>query len=396
MTGKVFVHVGPPKTGSTYLQQVIDLNAEVFAGSGVCVPDRGAQSHVMAALDVMGKWSAEQAKARGRWQGVVDELAAWSGSSAVVSCELLADANARAVDRIVSSLAPAEVHVVYMARDLSKLVPGMWQTLMRNTIDVPWSTYLASVRGDARAPRRFGRRFWRQMDPRFALARWERRVPRDHIHVVTVPPSGSDPALLWSRFCRVIGIDPAACSLDVRRSNESLGSAEAELLRRINTTVAGRITRTEYDRWVKRFVARRVLEQREGVRRIALPEREHGWVRPRAEEICEFLEVHGYDLVGDTGDLLPAPVPASAYAPDDTDVEEVLDAAVDVIAGLVRKAAREGRGGVRGGPDAPGRGAGPRLRLPGVGTGLRVSPVARARAVLGRRSVLPARWRSRR
>jgi hypothetical protein len=386
MTGKVFVHVGPPKTGSTYLQQVIDLNAAVFAERGICVPDRGARSHVMAALDVLGKWSAEQAGARGRWKGLVDELAAWSGPAAVVTCELLADANTRTVDRVVSSLEPAEVHVVYMARDLSRLVPGMWQTLMRNTIDVPWGTYLASVRGDARAPRRFGRRFWRQMDPRFALARWERRVPREHIHVVTVPPSGGEASLLWSRFCEVIGMDPEECSLDVRRSNESLGSAEADLLRRINAKVAGRIPRTEYDRWVKRFVARRVLENRDGVRRIALPEQEHSWVRPRAEEICEFLETHGYDLVGDTRDLLPAPVPDSARAPDDVDVEEVLDAAVDVIAGLVRKATRERRDGP--GPRAP--------RAPVVGGALRVSPVARARAVLGRRTVLPARWRRRR
>lgn len=388
MTGKVFLHVGPAKTGSTYVQQVIDLNADVLAERGMCVPDRGAQSHVMAALDVLAKWNnEEQSKARGRWQGLVEEVAAWSGPSAVVSCELLADANARAVDRVVGSLEPAEVHVVYMARDLSKLVPGMWQTLMRNTVSVPWETYLASVRGDPRAPRGFGRRFWRQQDPRFALARWERRVPRERIHVVTVPPSGDDPSLLWRRFCQVIGLDPAACSVDVRRGNESLGSAEADLLRRVNARLARRIPRSAYDRWVKRFVARRVLERREGGRRIALPEQEHSWVRPRAVEICEFLDSHGYDLVGDTSDLLPSPVPGTAFAPDDVDPEEELDAAIDVIAALVRKLA---------GDDRDGRGQGRPGASPVGGGALRVSPVARARAVLGRRTVLPARWRSRR
>jgi hypothetical protein len=342
----------------------------------------------MAALDVLGKWSTEQAAARGRWKALADELAAWSGPAAVVSCELLADADAGTVDRVVSSLEPAEVHVVYMARDLTKLVPGMWQTLMRNTVSVPWETYLASVRGDARAPRGFGRRFWRQMDPRFALARWERRLPREHIHVVTVPPPGGDPSLLWSRFCEVIGLDPAACSLDVKRSNESLGSAEADLLRRLNAKLGGRIPRTEYDRWVKRFVARRVLERREAPRRrIVLPEQEHSWVRPRAEAISDFLRAHGYDLVGDSHDLLPGPVPESACAPDDVAAEEVVEAAVDVIAGLVRKAAREGRGG-----------RGERtVRAPAAVTGaLRVSPVARVRAVLGRRTFRRARWRSRR
>jgi hypothetical protein len=387
MTGKVFLHIGPPKTASTYLQQILDRNAEVLRDRGICVPGTSAEGHVRGALEVMGRQNRQRPTSRGQWKELVQELAGWSGPSAVVSCELFAAADARAVDRIVGSLEPAEVHVVYMARDLSKVVPGMWQTLMRTTGTVSWETYLASVRGDTDAPRGFGARFWRQQDPRFALARWEHRVPRERIHVVTVPPSGTDPSVLWSRFCDALGVDPEGYSFDVRRSNESLGSAEADLLRRINARLAGEVSRVAYDRWIKFFVSRRVLERREGARRIALPAREHSWIRPRAEEIGEFLQTHGYDLVGDTRDLLPAAVPEGRHAPDDVDVEEVLDAAVDVIARLVRKAAGEGRGDRAE--------TGPR-RSPARDGAAGVSPGARVRAALGRRTGLPARWRSRR
>jgi len=387
MTGKVFLHIGPPKTASTYLQQILDRNAEVLRERGICVPGTSAEGHVRGALEVMGRQNRQRPAGRGHWKALVEEVTGWSGPSAIVSCELFAAADARAVDRIVGSLEPAQVHVVYMARDLSKVVPGMWQTLMRTTGTVSWETYLASVRGDADAPRGFGARFWRQHDPRFALARWEHRVPRERIHVVTVPPSGADPPVLWSRYCDALGIDPEGYSFDVRRSNESLGTAEADLLRRVNARLAGEVSRVAYDRWIKFFVSRRVLERREGVRRIALPEREHSWIRPRAEEIGEFLRTHGYDLVGDTRDLLPARVPAARHAPDDVDVEEVLDAAVDVIARLVRRAAGEGRG-----DRAESR---PRRTSAGDGaTG--VSPGARVRAALGRRTGLPARWRNRR
>jgi len=387
MTDKVFLHVGPPKTGSTFLQLVLDRNEDALRERGIYIPEPGPQQHAKAALEAMRRRMGDS-RVHGRWKTLVDEVTTWEGPTALVTSELIASADNSSVDRIVGALEPAEVHVVYMARDLSKVMPGMWQTLMRNTVTVPWKTYLASLRGDAEAPRQYGERFWRTHDPRFALARWERRVPRDRIHVVTVPPSGTDPSVLWTRFCQVVGIDPAGLSLDVKRSNESLGSGEAELLRRVNAEVADRLPRDSYDRWVKIFVSRRILERRESRRRIALPEREHAWVRPRAEEICEFLETHGYDLVGDTRDLLPAPVPESAYAPDDVDVEEVLDAAVDVIAGVVRKAARNDRrgrgGGKSGGTPAKAR---PWDRA--------VSAVDRVRGALGRRIDRRARWRTR-
>ena len=384
MTDKVFLHIGPPKTASTFLQLVLDKNQEILRERGIYIPEPGPQSHAKAALEAMRRRLAD-ARVRGRWKILVDEVATWNGPTTLITTELMASADQDSVDRIVKSLEPAEVHVIFMARDLSKVIPGMWQTLMRNTFTVPWKAYLASLRGDKDAPRQFGGRFWKTHDPREALARWERHVPRDHIHVVTVPPSGTDPSVLWSRFCEVLEIDPSGVSLDVSRSNESLGSAEAELLRRVNAKVVKRIPRDEYDRWVKIFVARKVLEKRDSKRRIALPEEEHAWLRPRAEAISEFLETHGYQLVGDTSDILPAPVSSSAYAPDDVDVEEVLDAAVDVIAGLVRRNARNDRRGraTGGGPAAP---ATSRPRV----------TVARARAAIGRRTGLPARLRRRR
>lgn len=68
-----------------------------------------------------------------------------------------------------------------------------------------------------------------------------RHCPRTKFHVVTVPPRGAPPDVLWRRFASVLELD--ADRLDVAQSvvNSSLSAEHAELLRRINTRLADRL-----------------------------------------------------------------------------------------------------------------------------------------------------------
>jgi hypothetical protein len=401
---RVFIHVGPFKTGTTFLQQVLDANQQRLAEHGVLVPAEGTKRHAQVAADVTGL-PAEPGQRRMTWEELAAEIRQWSGPTAVVSAEFLSRADEHHVTRMVKALKPLEVHVVFMARDLSRVLPAMWQTAMRAGQAHTWRSYVDAVRdahpgAGGQAPQ-VGQRFWRTHDPRQVLGCWSRKVPPERIHVVTVPRSGADPSVLWERFCTVVGIEPGLCSLDVRRLNESLGTAEAELLRRVNAEVADDLSRSEYKRWVKRFVARRVLEPRPGQRRLALPEDELGWLRPCAEEVVAFLRGSGYDVVGDLAEVLPAPTAGSGVAPDDTTPEEVLDAAVDVVAALLRHVAgADGRaaGAGRRGGRRSGRAAGALRgrRRAGAAASGDVSGGSGARAGRGRRTGLRARWRNRR
>ncbi|MDP9442808.1 MAG: hypothetical protein M3P83_00015 [Actinomycetota bacterium] len=384
MTARVYVHVGPHKTGTTFLQQTLATNKDALAAAGVLFPGRDYADHLAAVLDALGRGvPGDRRRVRGRWAAVAEEVRAWPGGTAVLSAEALAGAGAAGIERLVTSLQPAQVHVVYTARDLTRVIPAMWQTHMRSRVSEPWPGYLASVRGDAGADPKWGERLWNTQDPRRVFARWERHVPRERIHVVTVPPSGADPGVLWERFCSLVGVDPTAYPLTQGRANTSLGTAESEVLRRVNAKVAGRLRDGSYHRWVNEFTTRRVLKKRPGQTRFALPAEEHGWVRERAEQVIAFLEADGYDVVGDLADLLPAPPSPDAAAPDDVDLDRALDAAADVVAALLRQLEAA---------------TGPPER-----TGVRSSSAAVARrvrstaaAALGRRSGRPARWRSRR
>lgn len=394
MTDKVYVHVGPHKTGTTFVQQVLASNKDTLAANGVLFPGRQYAYQLRAIFDVLGRSPhTDRPNVSGHWKALATEIREWPGSSAIISAEALSNAKARSIQRLVSSLAPAEVHMVFTARDLVRVIPAMWQTHMRNRIFEPWASFLASARGDADATSPWGERLWQQQDPRLVFGQWERHVPGERIHVVTVPPSGAAPEVLWERFCAAVGLDPAAYSTDIPRANESLGTAESELLRRVNERVVSKIRPAAYTRWVKVFISREVLEQRPKQRKFGLPAGEYDWVHARSQEIVQFLEQGPYAVTGDLQDLL-GPRPSTAVpAPDDIDLDQSLDAAADVIAALLRKPQRK-RPRTAGRVDwtSPTRAARSLAARSLVAQRLRSS----APAALGRRIARPARWRSRR
>jgi hypothetical protein len=348
MTARVFVHLGPHKTGTTYLQSVLQGNRQALAADGVLFP-RADYEDQRAAVQELKHHPGRSARegAASDWGAVAAEVADWPGELAVVSHEGLAGATRHAIRRLVESFAPAQVHLVYCARDLSKVLPGSWQTQVRNGRTETWQTYLAAVRGEGD----WDPKFWRGQDPRGVFERWEQFVPRERVHVVTVPPSGTPLEVLWQRFCSVVGLQPQRYSLEVPRPYESLGNTEAEVLRRVNARTGTDVDRSKFVRLVQGPVAGRVLRKRANALRGNLPAREHDWLSKRAEEVIGFLRDGGYEITGDLDDLRPRPSEPSATAPDDVDLDDALDAATEVIAALLQD--------LRGTGGAPPRGTGP-------------------------------------
>ncbi len=353
----VFVHVGPLKTGTTFIQAVLYRNRSALADAGVLVPRPTFGAHVRSVLDLLGRRMHRDSDSEGgQWDVLVEEVAGADARAAVLSMEFLCNASPQAVKRMVTSLAPARVHVVWTARDLSKVLPAAWQTLLRNKQVPPWPVWVESVRETAGKPgsrgglraklgggESWGAHFWRQQDPRQSLAPYLEHVPADRVHVVTVPPSGAPPGLLWERFCAPLGIDPDAYDIDVPRANTSLGGAEAEVLRRVNQRVAGRVPGRVYADLVKSFVAREVLEPRQQSYPLVLPAGEHDWVRERAADAVEFLSTSGFTLHGDLADLTPAPPREGARAPQDVTDAEVLAVTEEALAdALLEMARRQG------------------------------------------------------
>jgi hypothetical protein len=300
----VYLHVGPPKTGTTYLQDVLWLNQARLAERGVTVLGKQVD-HFHAALDLRGIsfGGYDDPAVPGAWARLAARAREASGK-VVISHEVLAGAQPEQIAEAVSSLAPATVHVVYAARDLGRQLPAVWQEGLKNRQTRGWAAFLnRSLHPDAAVDRGF----WRSQHAVDVLARWAEHVPADRIRVVTLPPadagtSGGD--VLWERFCQALGIDGSGLDLDVARTNASLSAAQCEVLRMLNQALPDDLAWPAYEHIVKRRFNDVANAGRSG-RRTKIPGRHRDDVLARAEQQIEGLGSAGYPVIGDLDDLRP-------------------------------------------------------------------------------------------
>lgn len=338
MATRVFLHVGLPKSGTTYLQAVLVDNKDRLADrSDLLFPGRNWQEQVRAVRDVRGqKGRGASADDAGAWDAMAAEITRWDGS-AVVSMEWLGGALTEQAARIVSSLAPAKVEVVVTVRDLTRTIPAAWQEFLQNGETWSWSEFLGSVTSEHPRGTPAGNAFWAQQDLGKILAVWRDSVPGEQLHVVTVPPSGSPPGELWARFSQVLGIDGALFDAGGRGSNESLGRESTELMLRVNEMARSRdVDWATYEEMFKHVLAKRCLSKRRhrespGRR---LPAELAEWAVARTAEQVRAIEASGAAVVGDLADLEPVFADTAESAESDTDA--VLEAAVEGIVALAK------------------------------------------------------------
>ncbi|THJ05295.1 hypothetical protein E7Z54_07340, partial [Nocardioides sp.] len=231
MTRTLYLHVGAPKSGTTYVQRILDGNRRRLKDAGVLVVGRHQADRVQAALQVREdpRWSKLPENRKDMWGRLVAEIRAWNGPTAILSYELFSAASAEQAERALADLAGIDVHVVITSRDLARSVPSAWQERLKFGLTVPLEAW--------EPPPPHARRSewgWRTTDPAEVADRWGRTLPADHVHLVTVPRSAADPSELWRRFAGACGVGEVAIDVQVPRVNESLGAVGAELLRRVN------------------------------------------------------------------------------------------------------------------------------------------------------------------
>ncbi len=334
---KIILHIGEPKTGTTFLQQVIWRNRAELSAQGVVLAGHHPQDHFRATQDLHGV-PMNPSDPTGNWTGEWDILAGQAklaAKVAVISHELFAASDEQAIERAVTSLRPAEVHVVLTVRDIATLLPAEWQETVKHRNARRFEDWLSDVIDvESAAPDRRQYGFWRVHDTLEILGLWSRYVPPDRVHVITAAPRGSDPGLLWRRFAGLLEVDPAVVDLSRARANASLGQPEIEFLRRMNEALSAEIPDWYYMWRVKEGVAHQALAARPAGARLVLPAGRLGWARTYADGLIAGLKESGYDLVGDLEELRP-PEETRASGSAGQPAELVLDAAVAATAALL-------------------------------------------------------------
>lgn len=350
MSRVVHLHIGAPKTGTTYLQDRLMLNAASLARHGLVVPtqNRFVETdlfHFRAALDLLDQdWGGSQGHAKGAWDTMVKRVNRAKGD-VVISHEILAGAKPDKIAKAMNDLAGNEIHIVYSARDLARQLPAAWQESIKQGRKWNFNRFLARVeRGQTW--------FRRAMDLPTVLSNWGAKLPPERVHVVTVPhdrgPNGDE---LWLRFCRAFGIDPAWAPLDSERDNRSLGMAETSLLRHLNRRLELGVWRDPvYDALVRELLAQEVLVSRNSAPVRLSPDR-YGFAEEQAELWIDWIKGSGVDVIGDVEDLRPRrPGPDVRWRdPDRVRAKAELGAALDALTVMTREAAERAQSdGVRG------------------------------------------------
>ncbi len=326
MARRVYLHIGAPKTGSTYVQNVLWSNRDRLAQTGILLPGSAvAQDQAMADLRA-APW--RDPEVYWTWDRLAEKARQWPGD-VIISNEGLGAATGEQAARAVASLGAGEIHVIVVGRDLWRTFPSFWQQSVRARSGWRFEEFLRAVE-EGRCEV-----FWENHTAVRMLRRWGDLVPAQRRHLVTVPAPGAPPEVLWQRFAGIVGIDDGRCELTAPAANPSLGAAEIELLRRVNRKLGDRYPlRTPYRRVVHRHLVDAVLKQRADQQRFGIGLDRADWVLDLAD--AQIKELHDYPcrIVGDLDELRPAKL-TPAGTPDAVDDDHLLDVAIETIVDLL-------------------------------------------------------------
>ncbi len=330
MARRVFIHLGLPKTATTYLQTILWGSRERLRADGVLVPGDERRDHLWASRVVredpnLAKHPELHRTAWDRLRRALDE---WDGDG-LVSHEFFAAASPRQAARMIEELAPAEVHLVATAREPLGLFTASWQESLKNRNTVSLRDYARTV---SKSPSAIWN--WRTLDLRLVLRRWTRDVPPERVHVLPLDREGPREAI-WHTFAGLIGVDPTAYDTDQSFPNESMGVVEAETLRRVNEHLGSFERAFERGVYIRTYLADERLVPRGGERYWPEPDQVEE-CRRRGVEAVEFVRRRGFDVRGDLADLLVPDVLEPRRSVSSVTDAEVADVAVQLVARMLQ------------------------------------------------------------
>lgn len=337
MSERVILHVGTPKTGTSFLQDVLFRNRETLAADGLHYPADRFDEHFLAALDLMQlPWGGLQLEAVDAWEKLAGRVREAEGTS-IISHEILARATRQQAVTALESLghgSGTEIHLVLSVRDLVRQVPAEWQENIKHRAVLSFEEFLTGLR-DPERDHPIASWFWGVQELPAILDRWGADLPPERIHLITVPPAGGPPDVLWKRFSHVFHLDGRELDHTPERANPSLGVPESALIRRINQAVNEVVPPAAYRPLVRELLAHQTLSQRTGSPRLSLPPDHLEWIQGLSHDWVGELARRGYDVVGELTELV-GEHPRHPYVdPDRPEEADVAGAAVEAIRALL-------------------------------------------------------------
>jgi hypothetical protein len=346
-TGALLLHIGPPKTGSTAIQQTLHEARETLATHGVLYPGirrraRSASSAVLGTGPAVGRERPQIEQ----WRALVAEMRQTDLPLVCLSHENFSRADDAAVDRILGDLGTDRTHVVYVARRLDKVLPSHWQEQVKAWRALSYDEYLHRMLDEPP----FGRTIWPPHDVSAVVGRWAARVGHDRVTIVVADEQ--DRGLIAHTFETMLGLPGGILTPSTRRTNTSLSYTEAEALRALNRMAREQQwTPREYWKVVQAGVvdALGVRPSDDDVRITGLPDWAFDRVAERADRQISAIGRSGVRVHGDPERLRVSVLAQPALLPQPVEtvpldlLATMVQGAVDGARALNRRELREAR-----------------------------------------------------
>ncbi len=356
---RVVLHVGTPKSGTTFVQQQMHANRRALRRAGYLYPGQ-RPSHFLHAMDLREKGFHGHVyeDMDGAWARLCAEIAEFDGP-ALVSHEMMGGLHDRGLERAATSFPGRDVRVVVTCRDLGRQLPALWQERVKNGARMPYERYLARAEKGWTGLSSSGMP-WAGQNLAAIGRRWGEIVGPENVVFVTVPHSGAAPDELWRRFAEATGLSDIGVTLVESGANASMGTAEVELLRRINKRLPRDLPWPDHSRLIKKRFAQKRLAGQRAAGALTVPEHRRGAVEKISEEMLEALAGGGHRVVGDLAELRPSF--RDGTTPASLGEAAIADVATDQLVALLLAGRRGGGRGRRARHPAAGSGAGARTR----------------------------------
>jgi hypothetical protein len=350
VAGRIIVHIGLQKAGTTYLQRVLQLNGEALADAGILYPvpldwhrgRRTVANHEWATYGLLGTeypWVSKErlTEESAGWERLLDQMRHAKGGTVLLSAEALSVIRSPAIGRFIGSLKADEIDIVITARDLGRSLPSLWQQHIRNGRQVGFAGFLrglAEERDGSGAAERIetdlDAHVWRAFALGGLIRRWGAVVDPDRISVVTIPVS-APPSRLWTLFSEAIGVPRLAETVTTDLDDPvhtSLTAPELDVLVAVNSAL-------EQLNWSRGPSARLRADITEGFMsrkhrgpKPAIPSSWRAQVAKWSEEdVAQVIEA-GVSIVGDVSHLRYEPDQADPPSPSRDEITRTTAAAI--------------------------------------------------------------------
>ncbi len=351
--GEVLLHIGPPKTGTTALQNSFADARPALKAQGVLYPGKKF-SHWTPSCSVLGiattAHPADPPVAPEVWTRFAARVARRK-DRAIVSSEQFADASPELAVRIVDDLGgPDTVRVLLTLRPLAMILPSSWQQSLKSGAPKPMPGPLRKVKSRLVKPYDQWLRetldgkndtFWNRFDYAGLLRRWSAIVGPERVAVIVV--DSGDPLRILRDAEQVAGISPGTLQRVTTKTNRSLSYEEAALVREWLLRMEQKLPlpAEQYHQWIRRGALWGLVDGRSpgsDEHAIRTPDWALEAVNTRTRSMIEAIQADGVAVYGDLEDLLVEQAPTA----DPGEVNTVpVDVAIELLMGVATMAAKD-------------------------------------------------------